>query len=367
MIFQEFYNGFDSLYLSFRGKVRDDLINKLEIKKLLAQSANEKEQALSVLSVKGHSFEVLGKGRGKYAYVLEDNWYHIQISASRRDTIPQVLVQISSELLHCLGVNNAIEQLRGIVSELLEEIKEELISRADIFVDFFCDTDFESVHKKSWVTWAEDVKSHWKGDVFTGWSIGCGGVISARLYNKTKELEKSRKDYFKPIWALHGWSEGEAVWRLEFEHKRDFLNQMSVRTFSDLVEVQNDIWRYCTHDWLRLAVNDGTDNVTRWDNHPVWECLQQVKFGDGAYTGIARVVNKSRIPSDNTLFLNGMGYITAYAAREGHDNPLKAASFFVNDARQFLKEYTGKTKRFRDARDYLDTKLNLKKKKYNKE
>lgn len=367
MIFKELYKGIDSLYFSYRGDVKMGLFKQLEEKKQLARSEDEKEQALAIMTVKDHHFEVMGRGRGKYAYVLVDNWYHIQISASDRDTIPRIMVQISSDILHCFGVGNAMEQLRGIIAELLECVESETISRADIFVDFACNTDFEAVTKRCWVTWAEDMHSHWKGNVHTGWAMGYGGNISARLYNKTKEIEKSGKDYFKPIWELRGWTEGQTVWRLEFQLRREFLGQMSVNTFDDLVTIQNDIWRYCTEDWLRLAVDDGTENRNRWATHPVWQCLQRVAFGDGEFAGIGRMVDKSRIPSDATLFLNGMGYITAYAAREGHNDPMGVVQSFLEDAGRFLDQYAGKSKRFTDARDYLDTKLRLKKKKYNKE
>jgi len=52
----------------------------------------------------------------------------------------------------------------------------------------------------------------------------------------------------------------------------------------------------------------------------LWEKIQDVRFNDGKFTGILREVNKSRIPSDKTLFQNGIGYITAFAAREGFEN-----------------------------------------------
>lgn len=367
MIFKELYKGIDSLYLSFRGTFKDGLIEQLEIKKTLARSDDEKEQALSTIAIDDHCFEVKDKGKGSYAYVLVDGWYHIQVASGRSKRIPEIYVQVSSDLLQCFGLYNSMNLLRGTVKELVVQIEEENISRADIFVDFITDMDFELIKKKAWVTRAEKVDSHWQGNTFTGWSIGLGGAISARLYDKTKELEKSNKDYLKSIWQKQGWQEGLRVWRLEFQLKREVLSQMSINTISDLINSTNDIWRYCTHDWLRLAINNGDANRTRWNTAPVWKKIQQVVFGEGTYTGIMRHVDKSRIPADRTLFLNGLGYLTAFAAKEGIEDIEEAIPLFMRKGKAFIKDYTKNSGSYSDDKDYLQTKINLKKKRYNKQ
>lgn len=141
--------------------------------------------------------------------------------------------------------------------------EQEIISRVDLFVDFFADKDFEKTEKKEWVSKADKINSYWTKDIFTGWTIGQGGDISARLYNKTVEIKKSKKEYFKEIWEKQGWYEGQTVWRLEFQLKRILLKQMSVNHISDLEIIINDVWIYCTNDWLRLCINDRSKNKSR--------------------------------------------------------------------------------------------------------
>lgn len=126
-------------------------------------------------------------------------------------------VQIASELLNCLGHEYAIYKLREIVNKMLFVIEVETISRADIFVDFATDMDFEKIEKQSWITRAEDALKRWKRETFTGWSRGYGGHISARLYDKTVEIKKSSKDYLQEIWVNQGWDKEQGVWRLEFQ------------------------------------------------------------------------------------------------------------------------------------------------------
>ncbi|OOP57417.1 MAG: hypothetical protein AYP45_03635 [Candidatus Brocadia carolinensis] len=138
---------------------------------------------------------------------------------------------------------------------------------------------------------------------------------------------------------------------------------MSVKTFSDLLSKVNDVWRYCTCDWLRLAIDDNTQNRTRWKTAPLWEMLQQISFLEGNYTGVTREVNKARIPSDKILYQNGIiGYMTSFAAREGLDVVDKEALIKCwEEAQNHIKRET----RGKD-REYLNTKINLKKVKYNK-
>jgi hypothetical protein len=88
-----------------------------------------------------------------------------------------------------------------------------------------------------------------------------------------------------------------------------------------------------------------------------------VRFLDGSYAGVKREVNKERIPSDKTLYQNGIiGYTTSFAAREGLDDvDEKAVIKCWNEALEHLKRETrGKDK------EYLNSKINLKKRRYNK-
>ena len=58
--------------------------------------------------------------------------------------------------------------------------------------------------------------------------------MSCRLYNKTLEIEKSGKEYFFPLWKEGGWDDESTVWRLEYQFKREVLNEIGIRTVQDL-------------------------------------------------------------------------------------------------------------------------------------
>jgi len=363
MEFKAVFKGIDSLYVSYRGLLKEGLKEYLEEKKELAQSDEENEQAMARMTIEGHNFEVMDKGGMGYQFILVDNWYNIKVSGSKRKVHPNIYVQIKSEFLTCYGPDISIKELRKVVSKLLEGIEKETISRSDIFVDFITDEVLEMIENISWVARAKKLAKYWDGSPLTGYSIGLGGIISARIYDKTVEIKVSHKDYLKEIWEKEGWDKLQKVWRLEFQLKRTCLKEMSVNTFSNLMEKVNALWAYCASDWLRLAVKDDTVNRARWKTHPMWKKIQGVRINEGKFNSIVREVDKSRVPSDETLFKNGMGYLTSFAAKEGFDDINNETIIsFLDIGKKYLEALTNG-----NVDDYLRTKINNKKKKYNKE
>jgi hypothetical protein len=222
MEFKEVHKGIDSLYMSFWGQLKEGVLEELETKKRLAQSEDMDDRSKAVKVIGNHCFEVRDKGQGSYSFIIVDNWFYIKISASQKKLIPTVYVQISSELLNCSGVDYSVNALRNILNDLLVSIEKEKVSRVDVFVDFIADTNFEAVSRQSWIARADQVHSYWTGNVFTGWTVGRGGDISARLYDKTVEIEVSGKNFFNEIWSKAGWQKEQHIWRLEFQLKRLF-------------------------------------------------------------------------------------------------------------------------------------------------
>ena len=52
-------------------------------------------------------------------------------------------------------------------------------------------------------------------------------LLSCRIYDKSREIEKSGKEWFADLWRAHGWSEDDRrVWRVEFSFKREALHEL---------------------------------------------------------------------------------------------------------------------------------------------
>lgn len=117
-----------------------------------------------------------------------------------------------------------------------------------------------------------------------------------------------------------------------------------------------NLWTYATNDWLRLTLPSLTDQTqTRWPTHPLWSSLSSL---DWSHTEprVLRRVRKQSVPSDESLFINGLGAITSFMAREGIEDLgegfgefLAHAEFFHDHERsgteKGLREYVkGKVK-----------------------
>jgi len=360
-------SGIDSLYLSYIGNLSYARSLELEILKKQARSEHEIEQAEAILKLPEHLFQVHGKGSSLYSYILSDNSFRISFSSMEAKKLPLAYVQIKSDWLVLRGVRGACAELDVIIEQFNSETEqhEANVSRADLFVDFVCDFPFETQPVAAWVRRAKRISSHVIGQTFTGYSFGLGGDMSARLYDKTKEIETSKKDYIKDIWKEKGWDGESKVWRLEFQFKRSVLKEHEAGTVEELLNKLASLWRYSTTSWLKLTIPSATDTTqSRWPLHPVWEVLCDIDWGVPIQP-ISIPVRSSNPPSDRFLFINGLSSISSYMAREGIRDPEEAFQKFLNDARYFHNmesDYNGKS-----FVDYLIEKAAAKARKYNVE
>jgi hypothetical protein len=332
--------GVDSLYISHRGSLNEDRDLELRQLKLAAQSFDSEEKASARLQLMDHYFEVKDKGRGRFPFVLADNWFHIQVSSSISNSLPLTQTQISSEVLTRSGIDSSTSKLRGIVQQL-GSFEEETISRVDLCVDFLTDFDFSTALRKAWVCRSSKFNSYYEGDRCSGFSFGSGGSISARLYDKSLEINLSRKTWLYEIWMQNGWQGELPVWRLEFQFRRATLREMGMNRISDLKQNLDGLWRYGCSDWLRLAIPSETDDTkSRWQTHPVWEMLTAADFQTEAKFPLKRT-RKERVPTDERLFIHGLGGLSSYMAKKGISDVDTAFRCLKEDAEDFHRRYSG--------------------------
>jgi hypothetical protein len=331
--------GVDSLYLSYPGTLADGVDKRLHMLKQLAQSQHPHEQAKAQYKVDQHIFEVRDKGAGLFPYVLQDNAFRISLSRPTAKSLPMAYVQVSSDFLSAVNPETAEEHLRGILDQLGDVEGFPNVSRIDLFVDFVSDVDMEGWDRSSWVTRAHTVNQYAIQGKFSGWAIGLGGVIACRLYDKTLEIEESGKDYLKGLWGKAGWQEGQRVWRLEFEFKREFLSQKGVGSFREVMRHLSGLWTYATDDWLRLAIPDENDQTrSRWAVHPLWQYLASVDWGGDGGALLSRF-NPTRAPDDRYLFGRGLSLILSFMAREGYSDFYEASEKYLSWLASYANKY----------------------------
>ncbi len=354
--------GVDSLYLSFFGVISADMDATLADLKLKGQNILPIIRSQAQIRLGDHLFEVKGWGRKRFSYVIVDNWFNIQIAGPDSKSLPLAYVQISSEFLSAHSVLEAVAILSPLIAQLGAVRGEARVSRVDLFADFIAYWDVQALEPEAWITYAKVKRKYHENNRASSWDFGMGGMVSARLYDKTLEIGKSQKDYLKGLWAAAGWKD-ETVWRLEFELKRQVLKEMSVSSVPELVQNLPGLWKYGTEKWLRLALPDPRDsNQSRWPTHPVWSALAGVSW-EGYESPLLTRARKERVPSDEYLFKAGLAPLTSFMVREGIADIYEASRLFLAKATRYHFEQSG----FRlDGFDnYIDVKVAEKCRKFN--
>ena len=355
--------GIDSLYLSYQGDLLEaSSIRLIELKKM-AQSPDPRIVALAQMPINKHVFEVKDRGRHPFAFILNDNWYRIEIAKLGAVRTPLAHVQVMSELLTEYGVESAVSDLNNIVNHLGILSDSPAVSRLDLCVDFVTDFPLAEIVETDWVTRAKDMDRYTVQRTFSGWVIGIGGNIVARLYNKTLEMRKKPRPYLEKLHRECGWDGLSDVWRLEFQFRREALRELGIIYFSSLKDSLAGLWTYASNDWLRLTLpNDSDKTQSRWPTACVWEALKQAQWS--GEKSISRLpVEKGRPPSDRSLFVNGLSGLTSFMARDGYSDPIEGVHAYIRSAKQYHDDREYMTDY--DFHGYLAQKVALKVKAYN--
>ena len=325
--FQPLRWGVDSLYLSYPGELFPEVLDRLKALKAIAQSQEPGLPAQAQYLIGTHIFEVKDKGAHLFPYVLEDGSFRIQLAKPSK-TVPMAYVKVSSGYLAHVGPAEAEKTLYALLSELGDIREAANVSRIDLFVDFSSSENMEW-NRNAWVTRAALVNTYAVNGHFSGWTIGQGGDMSARLYNKILEIQKSGKEYLFELWQSVGWNPSTSVWRLEFEIKREVLTQKGLSKLDQVLANLNGIWCYATTEWLRLTLPSEEDHTrSRWPVHPLWGYLSSI---DWETTGgpLTRCFSPERTPNNAKLFNLAFSHLTAFMAREGITDLYEGQEAFI--------------------------------------
>lgn len=319
--------GIDSLYLSFSGELTSTALDALSRLKALAQSEHLEEQSKAQYPLAGHVFIVYDKGERNFPFVIEDGAYRIKFSRSGKK-LPMAYVKVSAHYLAHKSVQAIQDELQGILNEL-GSTGLPLISRIDLAADFVAALAMDSWGRNAWITRACDIDAYSKDQHFTGWTVGKGGAVSCRLYDKTREIQCSGKTWLFDLWRPSGWVDGETVWRLEFQLKRDFLKTRGLDHVFQTLDALSGLWTYATTEWLRLSIPNPDDATrSRWTTHPLWLCLAGVDWAS-PQTSLDKI-DLRRIPSEDWLKRQQFGLLTTTMALHQIDDHHEAASHLLN-------------------------------------
>jgi hypothetical protein len=245
----------------------------------------------------GIDFIVKPRGSRGYEWVLENDDITVCINpkALNGRIMPEVYITFSSKYLWAVGYRNAFyEVYNWILTWAI--CNDNTISRIDLCMDIeipmpAIEIEKEMItkarYKKEYPYTTPDVISHYSGRRITTYQVGKGNLL-ARIYDKTNEILKSQKEWFKDIWEKQDWDKNEKVVRVEFQCRREFLKEKCTHSFADLEYTLGSIWDYCTHDWLRVCDKGSKSNQSRWKEKDYWKLIQDSSSMFGKVYNIPR-------------------------------------------------------------------------------
>lgn len=335
-------SGIDSLYLSFRGEVRSGLLSQLQEKKEIAKGGRRSGKAVAALRLANLPFKVHAKGQGLHLFVVSNAHFRLRIAGENAGKAPPLFVEISSELLSRCGYESSLQAARDVADALLTDADNGSISRIDLCVDFTSTIDWQAIDAKRWRCRSNRRAFYLESEQLLGNVFGQSGDVSARLYDKTKEIEKSEKFFFKELWQQNGWDGESSVWRLEFQLRRDALKACQSLNPDFIVELFNSLWSYYTTQWLSLCdINPNDSNRSRWPLAAEWRTLSKAKFTPHTVEDIHRL-NFECVPSDESIFVGATGYLTSFMVKYEYESFAKALAAYSEHARSYFKSAENK-------------------------
>lgn len=239
-------------------------------------------------------FVVSARGAKGYEWVLENGDLRVCVAekANHGRVYPEVYVTFRANYLWRTGYVKAVNEFRKWL-ETWAVVTGDRVSRCDICMDMEMDMPEVDLAKqvltraRDKVAYCELGERYVNGGRVTGYRIGSGAVV-ARIYDKTLEVAKSQKEWFRDIWLANGWDGKCNVTRVEFQARRDFLKEISVDSFSTLCDRVPDMWRYYTGDWLTIRVQGADSHRHRWAVADWWREVQSGFTLFGEDSGVLR-------------------------------------------------------------------------------
>lgn len=348
----------DTLILNAHGKLPEDLIEDLDHLKELSQDADEDVPTSwrfvsETLYVKAH-----GSGR-QWAWILHCPSLHLDVGKGKLNGIV-AKARLSSSLLWELGPEKSLATLYAfLVSFLGGESFTLQVSEVHLCVDV-AGWDITLADAEAFVSRSRGRKSHlvrqeedeispddeWEtpeldvntnGRLCTGFEFSKKAPHSCVVYDKTKELRRSRKDWMQAVWLKNGWDGVSRVIRVEFRYEREVLRELQVEDAFAFFDQLPGLWAYSTQCWLRHTTPDRSDpNKWRWPPSEVWQAVQKVEFfGQGE-----PAIREKREKGDLRLICQMLaGCSTKAAALLASALPLANAADFLTWFYDWMAEY----------------------------
>lgn len=308
--------GVDTIEFSFDVEVSQELWDKLEEERLIAQLLMQERRAVHCPDWLNAQISPTG-ARGGYRFLLETPSFAVKLLRGIPNR-PPIYVEMRAFGLHTYvgGERAACEAACAYIREVLladqdPEWAEKAISletarcsRLDLYLDWQggWHPDFTAGDEQHFIkrVHAEVERYSCDGKV-TGYAIG-RGEVRARIYDKTTQMKKAHQEWYPTLLSERNAARYDpelTVWRLEFQMRREGVKGFKLYARpeaddpDDVIDAELEaedlphihsvakalhwaghLWSYLSKRWLRLAVPTTDPNRGRWPEHPTWTALR---------------------------------------------------------------------------------------------
>lgn len=269
----ELLSGIDAMYLSAQGNAHPSLLADLEATRSQAESTGLPVSA----DLGGYPVSVQPRAFGKYRYCVKHDLGLLGITPSKR--LPVVRFQPSSIALHALGPVGTVLWFRNVLDSVGIDASVH-VSRIDLHSDWQ-GLEIKAKERSNFVTYSNLRALYEVDEEMAGLNFGKrGAALYCRIYNKSREAEKSGHDWWPDVWGPK-YDPDRKVLRIEFEFRRTGLKELGVDTPDEAIDRAGALWAYATQSWLSLRVPTEDDTRSRWPVDARWEAVQRSSLAGG--------------------------------------------------------------------------------------
>lgn len=287
-------SGIDTLHLFCRAALCESRIEQLLAQKEAARRAGPHDPPQRT-AITAQPLVIKPHGARNATLLLDSEHMALKLAPGAPRNLPPSTLELRSLFLWQLGAVAAVAAGGGVVGGVTLPTAADFpgptlhVSRIDLTVDFQGWIP-EVTELDRFVTRAEERRSFHNRTGFTGFMFGRGDV-AARLYDKTAEIRKSGKAWFRDLWRkAPAFAPDAPVWRLEYQLRRPALRSFAcgvgagpLDTWEDVRGAVAPLWRYLAGRWLALRA--ARTSRTRQVLTPTWQALHDGAFADGTWGG----------------------------------------------------------------------------------
>jgi len=240
----------DGLRVSIQGRLKDEIIGALGAAKeeALRRSRDGRAGDFAVPGLPVGPLRISPTARNKYEFILRNGAVYLEVTSWAN--LPALIIQPMACVFYQHDLGEVEAMVDDIAAFFLEPGFEILVSSFHLAVDFQGE-EFELPDARDVITRARKRKVEGDGPEPNTMTFGRrNGALQVQIYDKTEELGKSGKGWMRDVWREGGrYTEGFAVWRVEYRFSRKKLRELGINTIADL--------RVGMGDLVQAVVGDG--------------------------------------------------------------------------------------------------------------